>query len=86
MNLGTDPSSGLDVMLMRGPYGYYVQLGPTDPKAKTKPKRAAWPKNAPVATAELELALRLLALPRQLGNHTQTDKQVEASIGPFVRT
>jgi DNA topoisomerase-1 len=83
MNLGKDPSSGLDVLLMRGPYGYYVQLGPTGPKAEAKPKRAAWPKNAPVATAELEVALRLLALPRQLGNHPQTDKPVEASIGPF---
>ena len=83
MNLGKDPNTGLDVLLMRGPYGFYVQLGPTDPKAETKPKRAAWPKNTPIATAELDTALKLLALPRQLGNHPQTGKMVEASIGPF---
>jgi DNA topoisomerase-1 len=83
MNLGKDPNTGLDVLLMRGPYGFYVQLGPTDPKAETKPKRAAWPKNTPIATAELETALKLLALPRQLGHHPQTGKMVEASIGPF---
>jgi DNA topoisomerase-1 len=68
---------------MRGPYGYYVQLGPTDPKAEVKPKRAAWPKNTPVITADLATALKLLALPRQLGNHPQTGKPVEANIGPF---
>jgi DNA topoisomerase-1 len=83
MNLGKDPESGLDVLLMRGPYGYYVQLGPTNPKAEAKPKRAAWPKNTPVVTADLDTALKLLALPRQLGNHPQTGKLVEANIGPF---
>jgi DNA topoisomerase-1 len=83
MNLGKDPASGLDVLLMRGPYGYYVQLGPTTPDAVTKPKRAAWPKNVPIATAELELALKLLSLPRQLGLHPQSGKPVEASVGPF---
>ena len=68
---------------MRGPYGFYVQLGPTDPEAETKPKRAAWPKNVPIATADLDTALKLLSLPRQLGNHPETGKPVEASIGPF---
>jgi DNA topoisomerase I len=83
MNLGRDPESNLDVLLMRGPYGYYVQLGPTDPKAKDKPKRAAWPKKAAIATADLETALKLLALPRQLGLHPQTGMPVLANIGPF---
>ena len=83
MNLGKDPESGLDVLLMRGPYGYYVQLGPTDPKAEAKPKRAAWPKNTPVVAADLPTALKLLALPRQLGPHPQTGKMVEANVGPF---
>jgi DNA topoisomerase-1 len=83
MNLGKDPESKLDVLLMRGPYGYYVQLGPTDPKAKSKPKRAAWPKKAAIATADLDTALKLLALPRELGQHPQTGMPVLANIGPF---
>jgi len=83
MNLGKDPQSGLDVLLMRGPYGYYVQLGPTDPKSKSKPKRAAWPKKTPLSAADLDTALKLLALPRQLGQHPQTGKPVSANIGPF---
>ena len=83
MKLGKDPNTGLEVLLMRGPYGFYAQLGPTDPEAKTKPKRAAWPKNVPIASADLDTALKLLALPRQLGNHPESGKPVEASIGPF---
>jgi DNA topoisomerase-1 len=83
MKLGVDPAAQKDVLLMRGPYGFYVQLGPTDPDAESKPKRAAWPKNIPVATADLDTALKLLSLPRQLGEHPQTGKPVEASIGPF---
>jgi DNA topoisomerase I len=83
MNLGKDPKTELDVLLMRGPYGYYVQLGPTDPEAEAKPKRAAWPKSIPIAGADLDTALKLLSLPRQLGTHPETGKPVEANIGPF---
>jgi DNA topoisomerase-1 len=83
MKLGKDPKSDLEVLLMRGPYGYYVQLGPTDPEAQTKPRRAAWPKSIPIAGADLDTALKLLSLPRQLGVHPDTGRPVEASIGPF---
>ena len=83
MQLGKDPKTDKEVLLMRGPYGFYVQLGPTEPDTKTKPKRAAWPKNVPVASADLDTALKLLSLPRQLGSHPQTAKPVEANIGPF---
>ena len=83
MKLGKDPKSELEVLLMRGPYGYYVQLGPTDPDSETKPKRAAWPKSIPIASADLDTALKLLSLPRQLGSHPDTGKPVEANIGPF---
>ena len=83
MNLGKDPETDLDVLLMRGPYGYYVQLGPTDPQAKTKPRRAAWPKKTSVTLADLDTALKLLALPRQLGAHPQTGMPVLANVGPF---
>jgi len=83
MKLGADPATQKEVLLMRGPYGFYVQLGPTEPNADTKPKRAAWPKNIPVATADLDTALKLLSLPRQLGVHPQSGKPVEANIGPF---
>jgi DNA topoisomerase-1 len=85
INLGVDPDTGLDILLLKGPFGYYVQLGPTT--EGTKPRRAKWPPEWPTpreASPEtLEKALRLLSLPRMLGLHPQTNKPVEASIGRF---
>jgi DNA topoisomerase-1 len=83
LNLGKDPATGLDVLLLRGPYGFYAQLGPTVEGSETKPRRASWPKNLPVAAADLETALKVLSLPRILGNHPQTGKPVEANVGRF---
>ncbi len=87
MAVGNDPESGLEVVLLKGPYGHYVQLGPTVKDAKEKPKRAAWPKNIPVPTASsaevLALALKALSLPRLLGTHPELGKPVEANIGRF---
>lgn len=81
--LGSDPATGLEILLLKGPYGFYVQLGQTPQDKTVKPKRAAWPKNIPAASADLDTALKLLALPRQLGLHPETGKPVEASIGRF---
>jgi DNA topoisomerase-1 len=85
VNLGVDPDTGLDILLLKGPFGYYVQLGPTT--EGSKPRRAKWPPEWPApreASPEtLEKALRLLSLPRMLGLHPQTNKPVEASIGRF---
>jgi DNA topoisomerase-1 len=83
INLGKDPASGLDVLLLRGPYGPYAQLGPTVEGAQTKPRRASWPQHLPIATADLETALKVLSLPRTLGNHPQTGKPIEANVGRF---
>lgn len=81
--LGSDPASALEVLLLKGPYGFYVQLGQTPQDKTVKPKRAAWPKSIPAASADLDTALKLLALPRQLGLHPETGKPIEASIGRF---
>jgi DNA topoisomerase-1 len=83
IQLGVDPKTGLDVLLMRGPYGLYVQLGPTVEGAPTKPRRASWPTNLPVAAADLVTALKVLSLPRVLGNHPDTGKPIEANVGRF---
>ena len=85
LNLGVDPDTGLDILLLKGPFGYYVQLGPTT--EGTKPRRGKWPPEWPTpreASPEtLDKALQLLSLPRMLGLHPQTNKPVEASIGRF---
>ena len=81
--LGPHPETGQIVLLLRGPYGYYVQLGEVEEGAKTKPKRVSWPKELPLESASLDTALKLLALPRELGAHPETGKKVIVNIGRF---
>ena len=63
---------------------WYVQVGdmPEDKKAP-KPRRASWPKDKPVENADLEAALVLLSLPRELGHHPQTGLPIFANVGRF---
>src|SRR5712672_1408545 len=79
--LGTDPGTGLAVTLKKGPYGHYVQLGDGD--GEFKPKRVALPRSLKPAEIDLETALRLLALPRELGRHPETGDPIVAGIGRF---
>jgi DNA topoisomerase I len=79
--LGTDPASGLAITLKKGPYGHYVQLG-TD-NAVLKPKRVAVPRSIKPVDVDLDTALRLLALPRELGRHPETGETIVAGIGRF---
>ncbi|TXG85131.1 MAG: type I DNA topoisomerase [Sphingomonadales bacterium] len=82
--LGTDPATGLPVTLRTGRFGRYVQLG-EDPaeKGAPKPPRASLPRDVPAEALSLELALRLLSLPRTIGQHPETGKPITASIGRF---
>ncbi len=80
--LGPHPE-GKPVLLLRGPYGYYVQLGELEEGAKTKPKRVSWPRELPLEQADLGTALKLLSLPRELGTHPETGKKVIVNIGRF---
>lgn len=81
--LGNDPATSLPVLLLRGPYGYYVQLGEVEEGAKKKPRRMSWPKEVPPENADLPAALKLLELPKELGNHPETGKKVIVNIGRF---
>ena len=78
--LGDDPITGLPVMLRVGPYGPYVQIGDVDTK---KPKRASLPKGTQAASVDLESALALLALPRDIEPHPETGEMIQAGIGRF---
>ena len=81
--LGSHPETGQPVLLLRGPYGYYTQLGEAEEGAKTKPKRVSWPKELPLEQADLATALKLLSLPRELGTHPEGGKKVIVNIGRF---
>ena len=78
--LGTDPTTDLPIFLKKGPYGHYVQLGPD---GEHKPKRVALPRSMKPADVDLDAALRLLALPRELGRHPETGETIVAGIGRF---
>ncbi len=83
VELGEHPEAKQPVLLLRGPYGHYVQLGEAVKGEKTKPKRVSWPKELPLEQADLAGALKLLQLPRELGTHPETGKKVIVNIGRF---
>ena len=76
--LGIDPQSGEEVALKSGRFGPYVQLGNGE-----KPQRAGIPKGFSVENVDLEQALRLLSLPREVGLHPENGKPIMAGFGRF---
>jgi len=82
--LGVDPATGQPVHLKIGRFGPYVETTPPDAE---KPKRSSLPKGWTPASVDLERALRLLSLPRDVGPHPEDGKMITASLGrygPFV--
>ena len=81
-DLGTDPETGKVVSLKIGRFGPYVQLG--EPEGKDdKPKRSSLPKAWPPSSIDLDRALKLLGLPRQVGVHPEDNKPIVAGLGRF---
>ncbi len=78
--LGNDPKTKLVVSLKKGPYGFYLQLGSNDSEQM---KRATLPKAINPENVSLETALDLLYLPRIIGTHPETNKEIVANIGKF---
>jgi DNA topoisomerase-1 len=82
--LGEDPATGLEVTLRGGRFGPYLQLGETSKeKDAPKPKRAGIPKGVSPDDVDLEKALGLLALPRDVGPHPEDGEMIVAGIGRF---
>jgi DNA topoisomerase I len=79
--LGTDPETGLDVSLRTGRFGPYVQLG--EQNGGDKPKRASVPKGTDPQELDLDRALALLSLPREVGMHPESGKPIMAGFGRF---
>jgi DNA topoisomerase-1 len=76
--LGEDPATGEQVTVRKGPWGFYVQLGEGE-----KPKRVSVPKGMSPSEIDLETALKLLALPREIGPHPDTGEMIYAGLGRF---
>ncbi len=84
--LGFDPETGLAVMLKSGRFGPYLQLG--EANGDEKPKRSSIPKGIDAATIDLDKALQLLSLPREVGIDPETGTPITAGLGrfgPFVQ-
>lgn len=82
--LGVDPETGRPVQLKIGRFGPYVEITPPE---GDKPKRSSLPKGWSPASLTLDQALRLLALPREVGVHPEDGKMITAGLGrygPFV--
>ena len=83
--LGED--AGDEIFLKSGRFGPYVQRGEATKEAP-KPPRASLPKGWAPAEMDLERALMLLNLPREVGPHPEDGGIIEAGIGrygPFVK-
>ncbi|MEZ5819042.1 MAG: type I DNA topoisomerase [Hyphomicrobiaceae bacterium] len=85
--LGLDPESGEEVTLRSGRFGTYLQLGEAKSKDE-KPKRSSIPKGVDPNDVDLEYALKLLALPREVGQHPEDGVTILAGLGrygPYVQ-
>jgi DNA topoisomerase-1 len=77
--LGTHPDKDEPIYVKSGPYGPYLQLGEDD----DDPKRVSIQDDQDPDEIDLELAVKLLSIPRELGEHPETGKEITASIGPY---
>jgi len=83
--LGHHPETGDPVTLRTGRFGPYVQLG--EAVDGEKPKRSSLPRGVDAADVDVERAVQLLSLPRDVGTHPETGKPITAGLGrygPFV--
>jgi DNA topoisomerase-1 len=88
--IGYEPNQDLPVYLAHGRFGPYVQLGETPARGsgEPKPKRASLPKGTNEEDVTIELALRWLSLPRDLGADPVSGEEVIATsgrYGPYIK-
>ena len=90
-SIGKDPATGLDIYVMTGRFGAYVQVGQVDKEAKKtdpKPRRASIPKDKDLKAINLDEALKWLSLPRELGTNPEKAEAVwvfDGRFGPYVK-
>jgi DNA topoisomerase I len=86
--LGADPTTGQQVYVMHGRFGAYVQLGETpEDRDAEKPRRASLGRDYTEETITLDVALRLLSLPRELGKGDDGEPILAnlGRFGPYVK-
>ncbi|MBY8915184.1 type I DNA topoisomerase [Nitratireductor sp. L1-7-SE] len=76
--LGKDPHTEEEITLRSGRFGPYVQRG-----EGKEAKRAGLPKGWARDSIDIEKALALLSLPRDVGQHPESGKMISAGIGRY---
>ncbi len=77
--MGQHPETGADITRKVGRFGPYVEM----PRGEgEKAKMASIPKDLP-GDFDLDWAVKLLSLPRSIGDHPETGKPITASIGRY---
>jgi DNA topoisomerase I len=83
--LGFHPDLNKPIFVKQGRFGPYVQMGAADDEEK---KNASLPKGISVDDVSIDLAVKLLSLPRNLGNHPDDGEPIIATqgrFGPFIK-
>ena len=81
--LGDDPETGLPVVVRTGRFGPYVQVGDEPDNGGEKPKRASLLAGMQPETVTLDDALRVLSLPRVVGNDPFDGTEVVVQNGRY---
>jgi DNA topoisomerase-1 len=76
--VGKHPETGEPILRKAGRFGPYIET-----KVADETKRASIPKDLPDGELTLDWAVKLLSLPRTIGNHPETGNPITASLGRY---
>ncbi|MBO9579320.1 MAG: type I DNA topoisomerase [Sphingobium sp.] len=76
--VGKHPDTGESIVRKAGRFGPYIEMGSGKEAA-----RSSIPKDLPDGELTLDWAVKLLSLPRTIGNHPETGKPITASLGRY---